>query len=176
MLLIGAGLVLLGAAAYILVPGLRSTAAVSGGGVIAPALVNYAAPQLALNDLQGNLASLADYRGQVVLVNNWATWCTPCQQEMPELEAYFEKHRDQNFTIVAVEAGEPLNEVATFVKNYGLTFPVWLDPKDQAYAAFGYPGLPTSYVIDRDGKVRLEWIGAVSRAALEKYLTPLLED
>ena len=61
-------------------------------------------------------------------------------------------------------------------KDYGLTFPVWLDPNDQAYVAFRYPGLPTSYVIDRDNKVRLVWMGAISQEALEKYLTPLLED
>jgi peroxiredoxin len=173
MLLIGGGLVLLGAAAYILLP---KTSAASGNFSVTPASVDHPAPELALDDLQGKPASLADYHGQVILVNNWATWCTPCQQEMPELETYYERHHNQDFTVIAVEAGEPLAEVSNFVKEYALTFPVWLDPHDQAYAAFRYPGLPTSYVIDREGKVRLVWMGAVSRDALEKYLTPLLED
>jgi peroxiredoxin len=172
--LIGAGLVLLGIAAFFLLPRMNLTAGKES--TVLPVAVNYEAPQLALNDLQGKPASLGDYLGKVVLVNNWATWCPPCQLEMPDLEAYYEKHQAENFTIVAVEAGEPPNEVADFVKNYGLTFPVWLDPHDAAYAAFHYPGLPTSYVIDQQGKVRLVWMGAISRDALEKYITPLLED
>ena len=166
---------ILGVAAWILLPSLNLTAGKTS--TVLPVAVNYDAPQLSLSDLQGKEASLADFRGQVVLVNNWATWCPPCQVEMPDLESYYQKHQAEDFTVVGIEAGgEAHDEVAGFVKNYGLTFPVWLDPHDQAYAAFHYPGLPTSYVIDRQGKVRFVWMGAISREALEKYITPLLED
>jgi peroxiredoxin len=174
MALIGAGLVVVGAATWLLLPSL-----VAGGqtGVTAiPAQVSYPAPDLSLTNLQGNLVSLSDYRGQIVLVNNWATWCPPCKEEMPELQAFYDAHKDLNFTIIAIEAGEPVNEVADFVRRYGLTFPVWLDPTLKATAAFRNPGLPSSYVIDASGRVRLAWAGAVSRETLEQYVTPLLEE
>ena len=173
MALIGAGLVVTGVAAWVLLPGLiaRGQASISA----VPASVNYAAPDLKLTDLHSNPVALSDYRGNVVLVNNWATWCPPCKVEMPTLQAYYEAHRGQNFTIIAIEAGEPVNEVADFVQHYGLTFPVWTDPTLKATVAFRYPGLPSSYVIDANGKVRLAWAGAISREALDQYVTPLLE-
>ena len=95
---------------------------------------------------------------------------------MPTLVGYNNEHTADGFTVIAVEAGEPVDLVSQFADSFQMTFPVWLDPNDQAYVAFRYPGLPTSYVIDRDNKVRLVWMGAISQEALEKYLTPLLED
>jgi peroxiredoxin len=174
MALVGTGLVVIGVAAWLLLPGL-----IAGGQTeltATPAQVSYPAPDLSLTDLQGNPVSLSDYRGQTVLVNNWATWCPPCKEEMPELQAFYEAHKDLNFTIVAIEAGEPANEVADFVRRYGLTFPVWTDPTLKATAAFRNPGLPSSYVIDASGRVRLAWAGAISQEALEQYVTPLLEE
>jgi len=158
-----------------LLPDWGSTAAARATSAV-PVAVNFAAPELRLTDLQGRPVSLSDYRGRVVLVNNWATWCPPCKAEMPTLQEYFEEHRHQNFTIVAIEAGEPAAEVAAFVQQYGLTFPVWLDPAQEATSAFRNPGLPSSYVIDADGMVRLAWTGAISREMLEKFVTPLLEE
>jgi len=94
---------------------------------------------------------------------------------MPTLQAYYEAHREQGFVIVAIEDGEPVNEVAKFVTEYGLTFPVWPDPKWVATTAFRTDSLPTSFVIDRAGTVRLTWTGAISREMLEKYVTPMLQ-
>ncbi len=174
--LIGAGLLVLGVVAWALLPGWSRVASSQAQNSVIPVEVNFPAPELHLSDLRGNPVSLADYRGQVVLVNNWATWCPPCKAEMPALQAYYEKHHHQNFTIVAIEAGEPPAEVVAFVQQYGLTFPIWLDPDQKATAAFRNPGLPSSYVIDPEGTVRLAWTGAISREMLEKYVTPLLEE
>jgi thiol-disulfide isomerase/thioredoxin len=110
------------------------------------------------------------------LVNNWATWCPPCKAEMPTLETYFKKHNDQGFTIVAIEAGSPPEDVSRFASDYGLTFPVWPDPDERAMDAFRTDTLPSSYVVDRSGTVRLAWMGAISDEMLEKYVTPLLEE
>lgn len=171
---------MLGALALLLLPKPKAAANSSPAGSgnqpsNIPAQVDFAAPDLSLNDLKGNPVSLADYRDKVVLVNNWATWCPPCKAEMPTLQAYFETHKSQGFTIVAIEAGEPASAVASFVDQFGLTFPVWPDPTQKSIQAFRNPGLPNSFVIDKTGTVRLAWTGAISRDNLEKYVTPILE-
>jgi cytochrome c biogenesis protein CcmG/thiol:disulfide interchange protein DsbE len=143
--------------------------------ILPPADVSYAAPHLSLAGLDGKSVSLEDYRGKVVLLNNWATWCPPCKDEMPELEDYYSAHIGENFVIVAVESGEPASTVADYVRNMELSFPIWLDPKGLALEAFKNWDLPSSYVIDGDGIVKMSWTGPVNRVTLEKYVTPLLE-
>jgi peroxiredoxin len=179
---VGAGLLVLGVVAALLLARPEQAASstyISSAGEdlsVVPAPVNFTAPELTLYDLDGEQASLADFAGQVVLVNNWATWCPPCKAEMPTLQAYYEKHKDQGFLLIGIEAGEPADEVALFVEDYKLTFPIWLDPQNKALSAFHNQNLPSSYVIDRQGTVRLAWVGAISESILEKFLTPLLED
>ena len=142
-----------------------------------PAQVNYPAPELTLTDLAGTSHSLAQYRGQVVLVNLWATWCPPCKAEMPTLQAYQNKHGDQGFVTVAVNDGDPTSDVTHFVQDLKLTFAVWLDPTYIATEqAFKTMNLPSSYVIDRNGTIRLMWVGEISRAMLEKNVTPIIRE
>ena len=142
-----------------------------------PVKVNYAAPELTLSDIQDVPHSLADYRGQVVLVNLWATWCPPCKEEMPALEAFYNKHKEQGFVVVAINDGDPTKDVLQFVKDYNLTFPVWLDPTYIATEqAFKSINLPTSYVIDRNGIVQLQWVGGISRNMLDKHVVPLITE
>ena len=176
MVLVGAGLLVLGAVAWVSLPKPQSTAASETLNSVAPLVVSFPAPALELSDLQGGKASLKDYRGQVVLVNNWATWCPPCRAEMPTLEAYFEDHRDQGFALIGIEAGDPQADVAEFVERNQLSFPIWLDPQNESLKGFYNSGLPNSYVIDRDGSVVMGWTGAISREMLEKHLTPLLKE
>jgi thiol-disulfide isomerase/thioredoxin len=132
------------------------------------------APDLSLENLNGRIESLAEYRRDVVLVNNWAIWCPPCKAEMPVLESYYEKHAAQGFTIIAVEAGSAREAVLPFVNSLGLTFQVWLDPNGAALRAFENSSLPNSYVIDRSGAIRRAWAGRIDMAMLEEYVTPLL--
>lgn len=142
-----------------------------------PVEVNYPAPELTLTDIQGVPRSLVEYRGQVVLINLWATWCEPCKKEMPALQVFYEKYKRQGFTILAINDGDPTEDVLQFVKDFGLTFPVWLDPTYIATEqAFKTLGLPSSYVIDRGGTVRLQWVGGIDRKSLEKYVTPLISE
>jgi cytochrome c biogenesis protein CcmG/thiol:disulfide interchange protein DsbE len=185
MLLIGTGLLLLGGLALVMIPKLNSSAnaqeksaGASEGSLPSsvPAVVDFPAPDLTLSNLDGDSVALSDFKSQVVLVNNWATWCPPCKAEMPTLQAYFEDYQDQGFEIVAIEAGDPVSQVAAFAKDYGLSFHVWPDPDQKALIAFRNTGLPNSYVIDKQGQVRLAWTGAISRDMLDKYVTPLLED
>jgi peroxiredoxin len=174
LVIVGLGLVLLGVAAFALLPKPGAAAQTKPLSTI-PIQVNYAAPELSLTDVEGNPVSLTDSRGQVLLVNLWATWCPPCKKEMPTLQAFYDAHKADGFTIVAINDGDPTADVAQFVKDYELTFPVWLDPKYQASEeAFKSMNLPSSYVIDREGVIRLQWVGEITYAVLEKYITPLI--
>ena len=177
LLLAGSGLLLLGlAVAYWIV---------GAGGVITgdaaeisaiPAQVDFPAPPIKLYDLNGKQVSLDDYRGQVILINNWATWCPPCKAEMPTLQTFYELYQDRGFVLIAIDAGDPVDDVQEFTQSYGLTFPVWLDPDSEVLSIFRNDALPSSYVVDSDGSVRLAWTGAISLNMLEKYVTPMLED
>ena len=95
---------------------------------------------------------------------------------MPTLSAYYNEHSSQGFTIIAIEAGDRAEGVAQFAEGYDLKFPVWLDPNGASLRAFGNGTLPSSYVIDRTGTVRYAWTGEISKAMLEKYVTPLLAE
>jgi cytochrome c biogenesis protein CcmG/thiol:disulfide interchange protein DsbE len=142
-----------------------------------PASVSYAAPALQLTDLGGTERSLDQYAGQVIVVNLWATWCPPCAAEMPNLQRFHERHAGEGFTVIAVNDGDPRQQVVEYVSARGLTFPIWLDPTYEATdRAFKTTNLPSSYVVDRNGIVRLVWFGAISEANLEKYVTPLIKE
>ncbi|MGW8225308.1 MAG: TlpA family protein disulfide reductase [Anaerolineales bacterium] len=164
----------IGIAALLLLPGTTSPESENSFDANNPATVNFPAPGLNLHDLNGQPVSLADHLGQVVLVNNWATWCPPCRQEMPILEAYFRDHNHQGFTIVAIDAGDPSETVSEFISEYEMSFPVWVDPSSSALNSFRNNYLPSSYLIDREGQVIMVWSGAVTRASLEQNITPLL--
>ena len=173
---LGIGLVFIGVAALMLWPRpeVEASGAASAGPSTVPVEVNYDAPELALTAVDGVDETLADYRGQVVLVNLWATWCPPCKAEMPTLEAFYEDHKADGFVTVAISSGDPKDAVEEFAEQYGLTFRVWLDPDFDSGQAFKTQSLPSSFVIDRDGVVRLLWVGEINRDTLEAYVTPLI--
>ena len=173
---IAGGIFILGAALFPLLVNARQKALENAAPIWAPVNTGYPAPQLVLVDLQGNPVSIDDYRGQVILVNNWATWCPPCKLEMPELQAYYAAHAKEGFVVLAIESGEPTDQVASYVQEHGLTFPVFLDPHITALEAFDNWNLPNSYIIDRQGVVRLSWTGGINQPTLEHYVTPLLEE
>jgi cytochrome c biogenesis protein CcmG/thiol:disulfide interchange protein DsbE len=179
MFLAGVGLILLGVVVGLWLFQAGGKASANSSSAIAlqasaPAKVNYPAPELNLYNLRGEAVGLEDFRGRVVLVNNWATWCPPCKAEMPVLQDFYTDYAGLGFTILAIESGEPPTEVAAFVDQYGLTFPVLPDPTQSAMAAFQNYSLPSSYVVDREGQVRLAWMGPVNREVLDQYLAPLL--
>ena len=175
--ILGAGLILIGLAAFLILqgPGKTDTTQPVSRSVV-PVEVNYPAPGLALQNVNGRQESLADYGDQVVLVNNWATWCPPCKAEIPTLEAYYAAHHVDGFTIIGIEAGETQNEVLDFVQQHSITYPIWLDLEGAAMSAFHNDSLPSSFVIDRHGTIRLSWVGEISREMLEKFVTPLLAE
>lgn len=178
MIILGAGLILLGLAIFVAWPKAEAgvtEAPLEGGSLTTPVEVYYEAPGLLLSGLDGMEHELTEHLGEVVLINLWATWCPPCKAEMPTLEAYYKAHQADGFVTIAINDGDPADIVADFVQEYELTFPIWLDPTYEATdTAFKTRNLPSSFVIDREGYVRLRWVGEIDRATLEKYVTPLI--
>lgn len=171
LVLIGVGLITLG----LVVIKLLTSGSLSSDYSVVPSMMNFPAPDISLNDLHGKKVNLSDYRQKIVMINNWATWCPPCKAEMPVLEKYFKAHSDQGFILIGIEAGDLEEDVASFVEEYGISFPILLDPNNKSLIAFHNDNLPSSYVIDHKGNVILAWTGPINRAMLEKYVTPLLE-
>lgn len=171
MTMIGTGLIAVGITLSML---LNNSIASTQDFSTVPAQVDFAAPELTLEDLEGNSVSLGDYRGRVVLINLWATWCPPCREEMPALQNFYEKYKSDGFVLLAINQEETREVVVPFVKEFGLTFPIWLDLDYLVQREFNTMNLPSSYVIDRKGRVRLMWIGGISKKNLEKYVPDLI--
>jgi len=119
--------------------------------------------QLTFNNPQQQPVSLSQFKGKLVLLNFWATWCPPCVKEMPSMERLRQHFTGQPFEIVAINAGEPGNKVDAFMakmnaKGHPLTFPILLDEKGRSFREFGLRGLPMSFVFSKDGEL-LETIG-----------------
>jgi peroxiredoxin len=138
----------------------------------------FAAPDFALPDLHGRTRRLSEFRGKVVFLNVWTTWCPPCRMEMPSMEALYRQFRDQDFVVLAVNADENGAEAARpFVAEFGLTFPVLLDPEGRVSTRYGVTGYPETFIIDRDGHVVKHTIGPAEwqSAQMVDYFRELLE-
>lgn len=132
----------------------------------APADTGSMAPEYAAVTLDGDSVRLSELRGQVVLLNVWATWCTPCVREMPALQRLHEALGPRGLAVVAVSVdaeSAPFggdNDVRAFVEEFGLTFTVLRDASGRIENTFGVPGLPMTFVIDRDGRIQRKVLGA----------------
>lgn len=135
-----------------------------------PVEVGTPAPDFAAQNLKGEPVRLQDLRGEVVLLNIWATWCPPCKEEMPSMQRLHERLGDDGLKIVAVSidaapggldsAGRPGGDVEEFAREMGLTFGIWLDPSADIERIYRTTGVPESFVIDRDGTIVKKVIGA----------------
>jgi peroxiredoxin len=129
------------------------------------------APDFTFSDLNGVKVSLAAYRGKVVMVNIWATWCPPCRQEMPSMQRLYEKFKGENFEILAVSIdSEGREAVAPFMRKMNLTFPALLDPGETIRPLYGITGVPESFIIDKKGIVVEKIIGPANWATPEVFL------
>ena len=118
------------------------------------------APDFALRNLEGSEVSLKDFEGKVVFLNFWATWCGPCREEMPSMERLWQRFKEEDFIILAVDLRESRGEVISFMKEYDLTFPVLLDSKGEVGSMFGVRAIPTTYLLDSEGRIVGGAIGA----------------
>jgi thiol-disulfide isomerase/thioredoxin len=120
------------------------------------------APALALKDMHGREHRLADYKGRVVLINFWATWCAPCRDEMPSIQRLKEKLAGRPFVVLAVNLDEPESRIEKFLSEVRLDFPVLLDPGRRVARAWDARILPASYIVGPDGRVRFTVTGEIS--------------
>lgn len=116
-------------------------------------------PGLELRELDGRVHRLADYRGKVVLVNFWATWCVPCRDEMPSIQRLKEKLAGKPFEVLAVNLDEPEARVRKFLTQMKVDFTVLLDPEKKAARAWNARVLPASFVVGPDGGIRYSLVG-----------------
>lgn len=117
------------------------------------------APAFVLQDLDDKPHKLADYRGKVVILNFWATWCPPCRYEFPSMEKAYQKLKKEDIVMLAVDVGEDTDTIFDFTADYPVTFPILLDFEAKVINAYKVIGLPTTYVIDPDGILRYQVIG-----------------
>jgi thiol-disulfide isomerase/thioredoxin len=133
------------------------------------------APPLRLEDLDGVEHDLADLKGQLVLVNFWATWCPPCRREMPSMERLYQQLRERGLMVLAVDVGEDVDTIFSFTGQLDPppTFPLLLDPDSRAAQDWKVKGLPTSFVVDPEGRVVIRAVGGTEfddPAALEQLM------
>lgn len=140
---------------------------VSGGGIPAPQ-TGFQAPDFELTSLTGETYRLAELRGRPLLVNFWASWCTPCRSEMPAMERVYQQYREQGFLILAVNATgqDRMTNVGAFVAELGLSFPILLDQDGSITELYRVRALPSSFFIDERGTIKEVIIGGPMAEAL----------
>jgi cytochrome c biogenesis protein CcmG/thiol:disulfide interchange protein DsbE len=136
-----------------------------------------AAPGFDLERLSGGgKQSLADYRGKVVVLNAWASWCGPCREESPLLERWHRRMaRDGRGTVLGIDALDVDSDARAFVREYGLTYPMLRDPEGASLVDYGVIGYPETFVIDEQGKIVALRRGAVDEQWMREEVAPLLE-
>jgi peroxiredoxin len=132
------------------------------------------APEFARKDLNGKSLDLKSYRGKVVLLNFWATWCAPCQIEMPTFAAWQQQYGAQGLQVIGISMDDEAAPVRRTVARLKLNYPVAMGDAKLGELYGGVYGLPLTYLIDRNGKIRARFQGEVDPKKIEKVLKPLL--
>ena len=117
------------------------------------------APDFEISDFDGSRHTLSDFRGQVVYVNFWATWCGPCRKEMPQFVAAYEAHRDEGLVVIGLNLQESESIIRPFTEDFGIDFPVLIDRDGEVGDDYRLLGLPATYFIGRDGVIESAFIG-----------------
>lgn len=148
---------------------------VIGGELIAP-VVGALAPPFALLNTDGQTVILADGESRATVVNFWATWCVPCEVEMPALQALYKRYEGRGLRVVGVNLGESASAVRAWADRLALTFPLVLDTDGRTASDYRLRGQPTTVIVAADGRIASIVYGPADLAALERLITPLLED
>ena len=133
---------------------------------------------LSLNfkDIQGKSFALSDYKGKVVLLDFWATWCPPCRKEIPGFIEMYNSYRSRGFVVIGVSMDDSTSDIKKFAKRYKMNYPILLGAgRDDLEPAFGQLPLPTAFVIGRDGRICAKHDGLTPKEDFEREIVPLLE-
>ena len=139
----------------------------------------FLAPDFTLDTLDGTKVTLSDLRGKIVVINLWATWCTPCRAEMPALENAYEQYEDSGVVILGLNVTNQDSEkdIPPFVKEFGLTFPILLDRDGSVSALYQLRGLPTTYFVNREGIIRTVVVGGpMNETFIRSKIEALLQE
>jgi len=138
------------------------------------------APEFRLRGFDNRLIALSDYRGKIVVLNFWASWCTPCKQEMPNLERVWQEFRDQGVVVLGVDVLDDPDDARAFLEALRITYPNVHDPEETRMIAYRVTGLPTTIFIDRRQRIRGRFVGGylgpAGHAALRRQVLELLGD
>lgn len=149
----------------------------TGGRIPAPR-EGFLAPAFELEGLDGGTHALAEFQGQVVVLNLWASWCLPCRAEMPALQSLYEQYKDLGLTVLAVNMTnqDSVSSATSFIQSLGLSFPIVLDRTGLVGNLYHMRALPTTFFIDRQGEIRKVIIGGpISELTLQSLVTEMLE-
>ena len=137
------------------------------------------APKLVLSDIKGARRQLSQFKGKVVVVNFWATWCAPCKGEMPEFTKVYPAYRDRGVEFLGA-ANEPRSsrpKVEAFMRDFAIQFPVWLEVSEENLASFGVgPGIPGTVIVDKEGRIAARIAGVTEGTQLRELLDRILAE
>ncbi len=128
------------------------------------------APDFKLKTLSGETVQLSDYRGQGVFLNFWATYCKPCEEEMPYIENQYQAFKDEGVKVLAVDVGENALTVSSFVERKGMTFPVLMDKREELLDAYGIGPIPVTFLVDENGKVVDRITAGLTESQIRDYM------
>lgn len=137
-------------------------------------LVGEAAPIFALRDDRGGAASLDRYRGRIVVMNLWASWCPPCRAEMPDLQRLENAYADRGIVIIGVNEGESPERARAFADSLQIRFPIWIDGSQRYGRTYAALGLPTTVILDANGVVLRGFDGPLTFAQMQAAVAPLV--
>lgn len=135
------------------------------------------APDFELTTLDGEAVKLSDYKGKKVILNFWATWCPPCRAEMPDMQKFYDEQADsENVEILAVNlttADKGMDKINAFVEEFSLTFPIPMDTEGEIGDLYQAASIPTSYMIDTEGRVQQKIVGPMNEEMMEEFITDM---
>lgn len=139
-----------------------------------PAATGNSAPDFTITAIDGKKLSLSDYRGKVVLLDFWATWCTPCRAEIPAFVEMQQKYGPQGFQVIGISMDDDAKPVKEFAQKFSINYPVAVGDDKLAQSFGGVMGLPVNFIIDRDGRIVQKFLGATDVSVIEKTATDQL--